>query len=248
MLLIQTLTIVFVVLLYPSLTLANCGTQRPGKNDDNGLVVEQIAQIGKAARIRLDPLHCALDQTTAEVPLRGANAIVPCRLVSTIHRHLDEISHRWGSWTGNIDHAHLAVPLEHWQSKYRQMPPQKILAALLYDPSLVIIYHPRCPSPKATTSGPGTNDRRSFEVLTVVGFSDGRPIAGLPYPRSDSPLKQSQYFHLFAWINLAAHQPTGSGASNQPALMRFAVSLDLVIEERDAWPSDHGDQKIAEHH
>ena len=41
----------------------------------------------------------------------------------------------------DADHAHLAIPMELWATKYSKLPSEQILSALLREPQLVALYH-----------------------------------------------------------------------------------------------------------
>ncbi len=83
----------------------------------------------------------------------------------------------------DVDSADLAVPADVYASKYKQLPREEILPALLREPALVAIYRTAMHlNPEVGNQGSGMSVWGKNR--TVAGFYDGRPNQILS-PRSD---------------------------------------------------------------
>ena len=134
-------------------------------------------QFGGRLSNPLKPEQCYYGEQEFAASQQKRQFTAPCRFITETIRQLRELL---GSGAAkylfplDVDRASFAVPRAVWEAKYKKLPSEKILHALLLEPTLVAVYTTalhldRAPSNKESgTSGWGK--RR-----TVVGFYDGRP-------------------------------------------------------------------------
>jgi len=138
-------------------------------------------RLQKPARAR----DCSWGRTQFLASFGGKEFLAPCTFVSETIRHLREMLEIGAArylFPLDLDHAHLAIPAELWEKKYRGLPKDNILPALLTEPALVALYHA---SEHLTIVDPRTGkenlDAKAWkEKRNVLGFYDGRPIKILP--------------------------------------------------------------------
>ncbi len=78
----------------------------------------------------------------------------------------------------DADHAHLAIPTEIWQTKYRDLPASELLVQALREPQLVALYHT---AEHLTVIDPKTGielsqDKDCRAKRNVLGFFDADRI------------------------------------------------------------------------
>lgn len=143
-------------------------------------------QFGARLRNPLEPQTCFQGKRDFAALYQGRRFVAPCRFVSETIRQLRELLESGRArylFPLDVDSADLAVPADVYASKFKQLPKEEILPALLREPALVAIYHTAMHlDPEVADSGFGTtvwgNER------TVAGFYDGRPNQVLS-PRSE---------------------------------------------------------------
>ena len=162
---------------------------------------------------------------------RRSNLVISCRFVMEVTRHLKEMIDAGAAkflFALDADHAHLGVPLDVWNRKYKNLPAEQVFAAILREPGLVALYH--------TAEHLRVTDRRSGRVnavakawqdkRNVVGFFDGRPIGILPPgPKGQGVGMPEEYYSYGGFSFLAS--PRGelylaSGAS----MITFDIAFD----------------------
>lgn len=134
-------------------------------------------QFGARLRSPLQPETCYRDKKDFGASYQGRSFSVPCRFVDETIRQLRELLESGAAkylFPLDVDFADLAVPEHVYASKYKQLPREEILPALLREPTLVAIYH------TAVHLNPGVGDKGSGmsewgKKRTVAGFYDGRP-------------------------------------------------------------------------
>jgi hypothetical protein len=117
---------------------------------------------------------------------QGIPFVAPCRFVGETIRQLKELLESGAAkylFPLDVDSADLAVPADVYVSKYKQLPREEILPALLREPTLVAIYRTAVHlNPEVGNKGSGMSVWGKNR--TVAGFYDGRPNQVLS-PRSD---------------------------------------------------------------
>lgn len=128
---------------------------------------------------------CLFGKKDFVASFRGKEFRLSCRFITETIRHVKEMIAVGAArylFPLDVNHAHLAVPIELWQKKYRKLPPEEIFPAILEEPGLVALYHTAehlsVVDPTAGKTDPKVKAWK--EKRNVLGFYDGRPIKILP--------------------------------------------------------------------
>ena len=140
---------------------------------------------GERIRNPLPARDCMFGQNEITAKYSGTQFFVPCRFIMETTRHLKEMLAIGAAkylFPLDADHAHPAIPMELWATKYSKLPSEQILPALLREPQLVALYHTaehlEISDPK---TGSVNEEAKAWkEKRNVLGFFDGRPIRILP--------------------------------------------------------------------
>lgn len=132
-----------------------------------------------------------------------------CRFIRETIRHLQamlEIGAAKYLFPLDVDHAHLAIPSDLWEKKYSKLPRDKLLPALLEEPTLAALYHT---AEHLTMNDPKTGkvnpEAKAWkEKRNVLGFYDGRPIEILPPDPTGLGANVPQPYRSFAGFNFLA--------------------------------------------
>lgn len=165
---------------------------------------------GERLRAPLRAMACAFRDGDFGTSYRGVHFPVPCRFVTEVTRHLKEMMDSGAArylFPLDADHAHLGVPKEAWNNKYKDLPPEEIFSALVRDPGLVALYH--------TAEHLRITDRRNGTVnagakawqekRNVLGYFDGRPIKILaPYANGQGASMPEDYYSYSGFTFLAS--------------------------------------------
>lgn len=142
-------------------------------------------QFGARLGNPIDPQTCFQGKKEFGASYQGRRFVAPCRFVDeTMHQLKDLLESGAAKYLFPLDagFADLAVPADVYESKYKRLPREEILPALLREPALVAIYHTALHSdPEAGDKGSTINE--GGEKRLVAGFYDGRPNQVLS-PRS----------------------------------------------------------------
>ena len=140
---------------------------------------------GERLRNPLPARDCMFGQNEIPAKHNGAQFFVPCRFIMEATRHLKEMLAAGAAkylFPLDADHAHLAIPMELWVTKYSKLPTEQILPALLREVQLVALYHTaehlEIAQPKTGVVNEAAKAWK--EKRNVLGFFDGRPIRILP--------------------------------------------------------------------
>jgi hypothetical protein len=143
-------------------------------------------QFGARLRNPLEPQTCLHGKKDFAASFQGRRFVAPCRFVGETIRQLRELFESGAAkylFPLDVDSADLAVPADVYASKYKQLPREEILPALLREPALVAIYRTAMHlNPEVGNQGSGMSVWGKNR--TVAGFYNGRPNQGLS-PRSD---------------------------------------------------------------
>ena len=167
--------------------------------DEIAIAYKYQEQFGARLRHPLKPEECWYRQKEFIASYRGRQFAAPCRFISETIRQLKELRESGAAkyfFPLDVDHAHLSVPMEVWESKYSKMRPDEVLPVLLREPSLAAIYH----TAQHLNSGPvhtGFATEVWGQKRTVLGFYDGRPNESLAQ-RSDGSLNHAPM--EYQWI------------------------------------------------
>jgi hypothetical protein len=144
--------------------------------DEIGNAYRYQQQFGARLRNPLEPQACLQGKKDFRASYRGSGFIAPCRFVDETIRQLRELLESGAAkylFPLDVDSADLAVPVEVYVSKYRELASAEVLPALLRDPELVAIYRTAMhlnPEPRDEDSGMKAWSTKG----TVIGFYDGR--------------------------------------------------------------------------
>jgi hypothetical protein len=133
-------------------------------------------QFGARLRSPLEPEICFRGKKDFGASYQGRSFSVPCRFVDETIRQLRELLESGAAkylFPLDVDFADLAVPADVYASKYKQLPREEILPALLREPMLVAIYHTAVHLNPVGDKGAGMSVWG--KKRTVAGFYDGRP-------------------------------------------------------------------------
>lgn len=140
----------------------------------------------------------------------AAKFTVPCAFVHQVTRHLREMIDRGAAkflFPLDADHAHLGVPIAAWKEKYRHLPPDQIVRAMLRDPGLVALYHTaeHLRVTDRSTGAVNPEAKAWQEKRNVLGYFDGRPIKILPpHPRGQGAPMPAEYYSYSGFSFLAS--------------------------------------------
>jgi hypothetical protein len=175
--------------------------------------------------------ECFLGKGELVTSYQGKDLIVPCRFVLESRRHLKEILEKGAAkylFPLDADHAQLAVPVEIWNEKIRNLPGEQILPALLQEPALVAIYRT---AQRPTLADPTTGriiaeTKKPEAVRNVLGSFDGRPVIILPRKPSDSDDPELQKYHITGEFYFLAHRLGEMVFSVRGKQVTFDMSFD----------------------
>ena len=107
----------------------------------------------------------------------------------------------------DADHAHLGVPKEAWNQKYKDLPVEQLFAALVRDPGLVALYHTaehlRVTDRK--TGALNSDAKKWQDKRNVIGYFDGRPNKILPaQPNGQGASMPEEYYSYSGFTFLAS--------------------------------------------
>jgi hypothetical protein len=188
-------------------------------------------------------------------PLRAANCLfrdgeintrqnrnsftVPCRFVLEITRHLKEMIEVGAAkflFPLDADHAHLGVPLEMWESKYKHLSAAEIIPAILREPRLVALYH-TAEHLRVTERGTGAVNKaaKSWQSKrNVLGFFDGRGIQILPPEPMGRGASMPEGYYSYGGFSFLASPRGELYLSLGAKVVSFDIALDSsAVEEFD---------------
>jgi hypothetical protein len=183
--------------------------------------------------------ECALGAKEFTATRNGFEFLTPCRFITETVRHLKEMISAGAArylFPLDADHAHLAVPLRLWESKYSNLPGEELLPALLREPELAALYHSaehltvlEAPNKKIDAGSKAWKEKRN-----IVGYYDGRPIKVLPPdPRGIGLGIPPPYYSVGAFSFLAS--PKGELNILLPGrVITFDITFDIDGGETQA--------------
>ncbi len=143
-------------------------------------------QFGARLQNPLEPQTCFQGKKDFAASYQGGRFVAPCRFVGDTIRQLRELLESGAAkylFPLDVDSADLAVPADVYASKYKQLPREEILPALLREPTLVAIYHTAVHL-NLEVGNQGSGMEAWGKERTIVGFYDGRANQ-VSSPRSD---------------------------------------------------------------
>ena len=137
-------------------------------------------QFGQRLRHPINRTVCHFGQREFQASYQGKEFQAPCGFIIETKRHLKAMIEDGAArflFPLDADHAHLAIPTEIWETKYRNLPAVEPLLHALREPQLLALYHT---AEHLTVIDPKTGielsqDKDWRAKRNVLGFFDGRP-------------------------------------------------------------------------
>jgi len=202
---------------------------------------------GERLRAPLRAGECVFRNVEFSANYRGTKIAVPCRFVTQVTRHLKEMLDGGAAkflFPLDADHAHLGVPKEAWNQKYKDLPVEQLFAALVRDPGLVALYHTaehlRVTDRK--TGALNSDAKKWQDKRNVIGYFDGRPNKILPaQPNGQGASMPEEYYSYSGFTFLAS--PRGElFLSLGTSMVTFDVAFDADHNEEGTF-SNLGDEE-----
>lgn len=185
---------------------------------------------GKGLKQPLRATSCIWGAEDFSATIYGEQHRLPCRFVTETLRHLKEILLAGAAryiFPLDLDHAHLAVPKTSWREKYRDLPSEQILPAMINDPQLVALYH-SAEHLKVESAGGRVNPalRQWQNKRNILGFYDGRPIKILPPHPAGNGVSVPNIYWSYGGIEVL----TSRSATLAIFLEDSAVAVDIRLD------------------
>ena len=197
---------------------------------------------GERLQNPLKARDCLLGKKEFLASYKGSEFSAPCAFIKETIRHLKEMLERGAAkylFALDLDHAHLALPADLWEKKYSKLPREKLLPALLREPTLAALYHTAehltIADPKTGKVNPEAMEWK--EKRNVLGFYDGRPIRVLPPHPTGSGVGVPEPYESFGGFNFSAN-PRGQlhvFVANKAIV--FDMTFDIGDVGEDQFPS-----------
>ena len=172
---------------------------------------------------------------------------VSCRFVLEVTRHLKEMLDAGAAkylFPLDADHGHLGVPLEAWNTKYKNLPVEQVFPEILREPGLVVLYHTaeHLRIADRNTGAVNAEAKAWQEKRNVLGYFDGRPIKILAPDPKGAGVAMPENYYSYGGFNFLA-SPRGelylSAGSN---MITFDIAFDSTAfddtEEQHAFSGD----------
>jgi hypothetical protein len=157
-------------------------------------------QFGARVRNPLDPQACFRGEKEFSALYQGNRFAAPCRFVNETVRQLRELLETGAAkylFPLDVAGADLALPSEVYASKYKNLPREEILPALLREPSLVAVYY--------TAVHLSPEDGAQGKNRAVAGFFDGQSNRILPLGSDGRVDYDSQKLIRVGGLSIMAH-------------------------------------------
>jgi hypothetical protein len=184
---------------------------------------------------------CMFGQNEITARYNGTQFFVPCRFIMETTSHLKEMLAVGAAkylFPLDADHAHLAIPMELWATKYGKLPSEQILSALLRETQLVALYHTaehlEISDPK--TDAVNESAKAWKEKRNVLAFFDGRPIRILPPHPAGHGVSMPAGYNSYGGFNFLSNPRGELFIFHNNRVVTFDLSLELEDEvERSAF-------------
>ncbi|HVO93921.1 MAG TPA: hypothetical protein VMT22_13815 [Terriglobales bacterium] len=208
---------------------------------------------GERLRAPLRAGDCVFRNTEFSATYRGTKIAVPCRFVTEVTRHLKEMLNAGAAkflFPLDADHAHLGVPREAWDKKYKDLPVGRLFAALVRDPELVALYH--------TAEHLRVTDRKTGQVnaaakewqdkRNVLGFFNGRPIKILSPQRNGQGASMPEEYYSYSGFTFLVSPRGELFLSLGPTMVTFDVAFDAEHSDETTISSIGDETRLARSH
>jgi hypothetical protein len=191
-------------------------------------------QFGRRLHRPINPTVCYFGQKEFPASYQGKAFQAPCSFITETIRHLKAMLEDGAArylFPLDADHAHLAIPTELAQTKYRNLPAGELLTNILQEPQLVALYHT---AEHLTIFDPITGIQSQAKdwhaKRNVLGFFDGRPNKILPPNPDGSGHDKLDRYENVGSIHFLAHRLGEIVFS----IDGKSVSFDLSFDEDSA--------------
>src|SRR5262245_10599290 len=190
---------------------------------------------GERLRNPLPARDCMFGQNEIAAKHNGTQFFVPCRFITETTRHLREMLAVGAAkylFPLDADHAHLAIPMELWASKYSKLPSEQVLPALLRETQLVALYHTAEHLEISNPKNGAVNEaaKNWKEKRNVLGFFDGRPIRILPPHPAGYGVSIPTGYNSYGGFNFLTNSRGELFIFHNNKVVTFDVSLELEDE------------------
>jgi hypothetical protein len=190
-------------------------------------VVAEIAYGVSEEEVSSPPQRATCRQETAEFLASWQNRKfpAPCGFIHQTIAHLQTaatMSKTPLNFPLNTDHVHLAVPAELWERKYRLLAKEDVLPAVLWEPSLVAVYHA---TDALSDSKREDESRLSSYHRQVLGRYDGRGVEVLPIHAN----VLADRYRSVAWFYFVPHRLSEPIVPSQEPAFVFEISFDREL-------------------
>jgi hypothetical protein len=205
---------------------------------------------GERLRAPLRAGNCSFRDGEFRATYRRTEFSVPCRFISEVRRHLREMLAEGAAkylFALDADHAHLGVPIALWNEKFKHLPADEVLPALVREPALVALYH-TAEHLRITDRKTGKVNEQAkawLEKRNVLGFFDGRSIRILtPHPGGQGVAMPEGYYTYGGFTFLASPRGELFLALNQK-FVTFDVAFDgNLYEYAEEQDSNYGGKSL----
>jgi hypothetical protein len=190
---------------------------------------------GERLRNPLPARDCMFGPNEITAKHNGTQFFIPCRFITEATRHLREMLAVGAAkylFPLDADHAHLAIPIELWATKYSKLPAEQVLPALLRETQLVALYHTAEHLEIADPKTGAVNEAAKAwkEKRNVLVFFDGRPIRILPPHPAGHGVGLPTGYNSYGGFNFLANPRGELCIFHNNKVVTFDVSLELEDE------------------
>ena len=186
---------------------------------------------GSRLRRPLKTGTCSYGKSEFVAHFQGKEFAAPCRFINEVTRHLKQILENGAArylFSLDADHAHLAVPTELWNEKYRKLSIAEIFPELLREPKLVALYHTAEHLAVADRENGAENvpAKEWLAKRNVLGFFDGRPIKILTPFADGKAHDRPEDYETVGSVYFLAHRLGEVTFSANAKALSFDISFD----------------------
>ncbi len=203
---------------------------------------------GERLRAPLRAGECVFRNGEFSASYRGSKIVVPCRFVRQVTRHLKEMLDAGAAkflFPLDADHAHLGVPKEAWDRKYKDLLVEQLFGELVRDPGLVALYHTaehlRVTDRK--TGALNSAAKKWQDKRNVIGYFDGRPNKILPPQDNGQGASMPADHYSYGGFTFLASPRGELFLSLGASMVTFDVAFDADHSEEIALQNLDGDEK-----
>ena len=188
-------------------------------------------RFGRRLSRPLEPNGCYFGQSEFAASFQGKPFLAPCRFIFETTRHIKQLLEQGAAkflFPLDADHAHLAVPTELFEQKYRELSLEEILPSLLREPQLVALYH-TAEHLSVVDSRTGKSDEQARQWRSkrnVLGFYDGRPIKILPALPDGAAYDRPPNYETVAVFHFLGHRLGDLALTAGEKAYSFDLSFD----------------------